>query len=284
MSGTSYLLPIDGSEESRSTSYLAWELAKQTGARVVAQHVIDTAAVWRLLSYERAGFIGSGVYMEAREQITSALNSIAEALMLSFTSQIEGQSLEFETHIDEGDPAAEIARRAKEHDMVIVTERRGNSAADGQRLFEKLAATCSCPVLVIGNSTKRWSKMRIFVNEEMTESNNIAALYRLATMLGLPAEVYVDATLSCDVSPLDLGGWAPALGVRSITRGSMEELTAMASEDILLVVSLDTVSGRDHSRLRERLCNFLDQSDENGLLLWTRKQSVSFPKRLKLAS
>lgn len=287
MNGTSYLVSIDGSEESRSASFLAWELAKQTGARIVAQHVIDTAAVWRLLSYDRAGFIGSGVYMEAREKINSALYAIAESLMLSYTSQIEGQSLEFETCIDEGDPATEIARRAKDHDMVIVTHRRGARADESNRLFEKLSATCCCPVLVIGNSQKRWSKMRIFVSAEMIEAKSIAALYRLAGMLGLPAEIYIDSTVpSADAGRLELGGWAPALGVRSIVRSSMEETIATAPEDILLVVSLDTVAGQDVSRLKTRLCNFLDQSEENGLLLWTHthKKAKTSSERFKLAS
>lgn len=284
MSGTSYLLSVDGSEESRSASYLVWELAKQTEARVVAQHVIDTAAVWRFLSYDRAGFIGSGLYMEAREKITSALYSIAEALMLSYTSQIDGQSLEFETYIDEGDPATEIARRAKNHDMVIITHRRRDSIADGYRMFERLAETCSCPVMVVGNAAKRWTKMRIFVNAKLSSPDNIYCLYQLATMLGLPVEVYFDSSVSSsDADRFDLGGWSPALGVRSIERSSFDETIASAPGDILLVVSADLLSGTDAPGFRTRLRSFLDQSsDENGLLLWTQKPASQ--RKLRLAS
>ena len=127
MNGTSYLLAIDGSEESRNAANFTWELASQSGARVTAQHVVDTQAAWRFLSHDRAGFVGSGVYMEAREKITDALYAIAESIMLSYTCQIDSRALEYETYIDSGDPATEITRRAQQHDLVVMGLHDGRS-------------------------------------------------------------------------------------------------------------------------------------------------------------
>ncbi|MBP9811500.1 universal stress protein, partial [bacterium] len=77
MKTRSYLLAIDGSQASRSAAQFAWDLAKQTSSKVVAQHVVDTAEIWRFLAYDLAGFIGSGLYMDARERITEVMYSIA---------------------------------------------------------------------------------------------------------------------------------------------------------------------------------------------------------------
>ncbi|HMX46016.1 MAG TPA: universal stress protein, partial [Candidatus Obscuribacter sp.] len=102
MNGPSYLLTIDGSAESRSAAYFAWELARQTEARVAAQHVVDTRAIWQFLSYDLPGFIGSGVYLDAKERITEVMKSVAESLMLAYTSQVSELSDNHETYIDEG--------------------------------------------------------------------------------------------------------------------------------------------------------------------------------------
>lgn len=277
MNGTSYLLSIDGSEESRAASYLVWELAKQTGARVVAQHVIDTAAVWRFLSYDRAGFIGSGLYMEAREKIASALYSIAEGLMLSYTSQIEGQSVPFETCIDEGDPATEIARRAEEHDLVVIAYSRRNFTVGA--MFEKLLGICQCPILILGSNVKQWSEMRVFINKDVLSEKTVSYQYQFGTTLGIPTQVYLDSTVSqSDAERFNLGGWSSALGVRSIERSSLEGLIASAPENILLLTPADLLVGQKGAGLRR----FLEQSEGNGLLIWDQEQFRR--KNLKLAS
>lgn len=282
MSGTSYLLSIDGSEESRLASYFAWELAKETGARVVAQHVVDTTAVWQLLSYGQSGFIGSGIYMEARETITAALASIAEALMLSYTSQIDGQSLQFETIIDEGDPLTEIIKRAPEHDLVIIARHRRDIIAN-PKWFEKLVQACQCSILIFGSADKRWSEMRIFIEKDLECQKDVSSLYQFGTMLGLPARVFIDTTvLQSAEKRFELGGWSQALGVRSIERSSLDELIGSAPEDALLAVSSNLLAGQGSAEYRSRLLRFLDQSKGSGLLIWDKKQLCR--PRLRLAS
>jgi nucleotide-binding universal stress UspA family protein len=272
MNGTSYLLALDGSAESRTAAHFAWELAAQTGASVVAQHVIDTAAAWQFLSYDRPGFIGSGVYMEAREQISSALRSIAEALMLSYCTQVQGRSITAKSHIDEGDPACEIVRRAADHDLVIIGHRSGPRQ---ERLYETLVKTCPCPVLVVGGSALQWSKVQMFVTDEIASAKSMQGIYHLGTALGLISEVYIDAKADqTDSEDLTLGGWSSAFGVRLFEHSTLKKLIETAPDDVLLVVPSELTSGYFGSRYRVLLRTFLGSSQRRALLFWREKAAA----------
>ncbi|MBX9695925.1 MAG: universal stress protein [Cyanobacteria bacterium] len=283
MNGTSYLLAINGTAQSRAAAYFTWVLAEQSGARVVAQHVVDTAAVWRFLSYDRAGFIGSGLYLEAREQIAASMFSIAETIMLSYSSQCAGQPLDCGNFIDEGDPATEISRRAEEHDMVIIGHQLRRSNVGGPRMYEKLAETCPCPILVVGNAAQQWSKIRMFIDSDFASSADVPGIFQLGETLGLPIEIYIDTTVArVDADRFSVGGWSRALGVQSIERGSFKELFASVPEDVLMVVSADILTGQDKTTYSADLRAFLDQSERHALLLWTDRKIQN--KTLKLAS
>lgn len=283
MNGTSYLLAIDGSAESRSAAYFAWELARRTGARVVAQHVVDTQAAWRFLSYDRAGFIGSGLYMDAREQITAAMYSIAEALMVSYGSQIEGQSIEFENCLDEGDPATEIVRRSRNHDLVIVGHNGRDSSPVRYGMFERLTDLCTCPILVVGAGVEQWSKMQVFINSDVSYRSDISGICDLGSTLGLPTEICFDPDVDqVDADKSSRGDWSGVLDVRSIERGNFKELINSAADDVLLVVPKGIVGGKKIVGYSAYLRAFLSQSGKRGLLLWNHNHTSD--DAIKLAS
>jgi len=269
MTSQSYLLPLDGSKESQTAAYFAWELASCTGSSITAQHVVDTPAVWRFLAHDLAGFVGSGLYLDARERIIETMRSVAEALMLSYSSQIDGQSLESEQIIDEGDPATEIARRAHNHDLVILGYHEKRRAARSLHLFQKLGASCPCPILIVRNTTKSWSKMQILASGTMADSKSIAQMYQRGTMLAVPIEVYLDHELSpAEKERFAMGGWSSALGVHSIQQGDFNHLISTAPSDTLLLVSSESLDGQYAARFSARLKAFLEASDQRALLLW----------------
>lgn len=281
MDGASFLLPIDGSEESLSAAQFAWELAQKSGAKVAAQHVIDTTAIWRFLKYDRAGFVGSGVYIDAREQIAGSMRTLAESLMLSYSTQSAGRAIVSETYIDEGDPATEIAARATEHDLVIVGCHSRRYAPRRQRLYEKLAAICPCPILVVRKTPHSWSRMQVMVTDDIAKAESYSSIYQIGTLLGLPTEVYLDVEgADVDTDRVTLGGWSPAFGVRSVEHANFKEMITSAPHDALLAVSADCVSGQYAAQYRARIRAFVDQSDCRALLLWRSPASSHLIQRL----
>lgn len=268
MSGTSVLVAIDGSEESREAAYFAWNLTKQSDTCVVAQHVVDSTGVWRFLSYDLAGFIGSGLYMEAREQMINAMYLIGEGIMMAYASQANGIGCQFETCIDDGDPASEIARRAVNHDLVIVGLHRRCDSFNRPRMFERLSEICSCPVLVVQKTKRPWSRMQVFITEEIAYCESVTDLYQLSTILGTTFDFYFDQTISED-QLLSISDWSPGIGARSMENGDFSQLTNTAADDVLIVVSATEASER-----RGEIRDFLSKSDRRALLIWPNQTTI----------
>ncbi len=199
MKHPSYLLALDGTTESMTAAYFAWDLAKKTGARVVAQHVVNARDIWHFLRPKSAGFIGSGPYVAAFEQIANGLREIAEALMLSYRAQVETQGIDFATYIDEGDLVAEICKRAKDHDLLIIGHRMlapSTSKRDNDySLCEELADICPCPMLMVSGRHKNWTTMRVRVANADTNISSVDSLNNFVKSLGLNLKIELPSTM-----------------------------------------------------------------------------------------
>ncbi len=283
MNTGSYLLALDGSQASRSAALLAWQLASLTNSKVDAQHVVDTAEIWRFLSYDLAGFIGSGPYMDAKERIAQIMRGIAEALMLSYSSQAGGQFQSFDTFIDEGDPACEISKRAVDYDLVILGYHARTSNSRRKVLFEELAKVCPCPLLVVRDVAKRWSKMQIFITGDIASPETVASIFRVGALLAMPVEVLLDSgdatVMAAEPERFSMGGWSSAFGVNLVRPASFKEVTSAADDDVLLVVSADAIDSAHDTLARTRLKKFIQGSASRALLLWRDHAASSSSKR-----
>lgn len=200
MKHKSYLLAIDGSLESKAAANLAWSLAKQTGARVVAQHVVNTRDTWRFLRPKSPGLIGSSPYIEAFENVTKGLRSIAEALMTSYRAQAEGQNINFETYIDEGDLVTEICHRAKDHDLLILGHGKNtNLGAEHNNVYsvcEELSEFSPIPLLFVMAESNPWQKMHVTIASTRTDPSIIESLSEFGQELGLSAQLHISSSIS----------------------------------------------------------------------------------------
>jgi len=197
MKNNSYLLALDGSVEARAAAFLAWNLAKQTGARVDAQHVINVRDTWRYLRPKSAGFIGSGPYMEEFRRVSDGLRSVAEELMISYRAQVEGQNIDFSSHLDEGDLVTEICKRARKHDLLIIGHRKSPKVGQSgdYSLCEELAGICSCPMLVVTTSCAQWNKMCIHIENTKVDLRAIERLSKFAEKLALSMKLHISSSI-----------------------------------------------------------------------------------------
>jgi nucleotide-binding universal stress UspA family protein len=198
MKSNSYLLALDGSVESRAAAYLAWNLAKKTGARIVAQHVINVRDTWQFLRPKSAGFIGSGPYMEAFQRVTEGLRSVAEALMASYQAQVEGQNINFATHIDEGDLVSEITKRAKEHDLLIMGHRKSTKTRElgDYSLCEELAGLCPCPMLLVTANCDHWKKICVIIENVKVDLRALEKLSEFGKKIGLSMKLHISSSIA----------------------------------------------------------------------------------------
>jgi nucleotide-binding universal stress UspA family protein len=271
MKTTSYLIVLDGSAESLAAAHTAWSLAAETGARVDAQYVVDTDAIWRFLSFERPGLVGSGVFIEARDKITAVMTALAETVMLSFRTQMEGRCVEFETFIDKGVPEDEVAARAAHYDLAICAYHAPSTHGSGgaHSLAEKLAEKCSCPVLAVRSLAYGWSKLELFLTGGLANDAAIKEIYSMAAWMGMSAEVILSPeTMKVDPDTYMLGGWSRAFGVDMVRSGSLKDLIDKAADDSILVVGAEQLSGHCDEPRRELVREYLEASEKRAVLFW----------------
>ncbi len=210
--------------------------------------------------------------MDAKERITQIMRGIAEALMLSYSSQAGGQVQSFDTFIDEGDPAGEISKRAVDYDMVILGYHARTSNSRRKVLFEELAKVCPCPLLVVRDVAKRWSKMQIFITRDLASEETVASIFQVGALLAMPVEVLLDSrdatVMAIEPERFSMGGWSSALGVNLVRPASFKEVTSAADDNVLLVISAEAFDSARDTLARTRLQKFLQGSAGRALLLW----------------
>jgi nucleotide-binding universal stress UspA family protein len=193
MDKISILLALSGTKQSYTAAQMAWRLSDQLNASVTAQHVVDTYTAWSLLGNDVPGLIGSGPYVEAYDTTCVSLRSIGQKLALKYESMSGSQKIKSDCIVEEGDPVAEICRRAADHDLVIMGHRpaRTNDRFHGMRssIAEDLANHCPRPLMVIQDESKIWTKMKILVSAEHLNIGFIVAAIETAKMLRLSPEI-----------------------------------------------------------------------------------------------
>ena len=116
-----------GTPLAKVAAELAISLARGLEASITAQFVVDPQLIFELEGFSGRGLCGSGVFIEAEQQIIVPLVNLGESLLMSFTALAEGQDVSVRQFIDIGDSAREIAQRAADSDVVILAGTHANS-------------------------------------------------------------------------------------------------------------------------------------------------------------
>jgi nucleotide-binding universal stress UspA family protein len=274
MKRISILLSIDGSAESRSAAHIAWQLARQTESSITAQYVVDSAAVWKFLSYSSAGFIGSGPYMEANSQINEALRSIADSVLLSYNSQAEGQGIHNCSYIDEGDIVNSICDRAKEHDLVVI----GHSAGRENDIFLELGKICPCPVLIIQKNTTRWSRICVLLTDETVNEDTIWDISEFGNALGLSTELYLHSSSGKEQTLVWANRLACLRGLPVVAIRHAYDGYVMGAETVLVV----PIDNKTRATANEAIKTYLSM-DNPAIVLWPAEMAIEENQPTKLA-
>lgn len=198
MSTKSYLLALDGSQESLFAAEISWKLASTNQAKVLAQTVIDSQSLWQIVGKDSPGFIGTGPYLAAHEVIHGTLKNIADTLLNAYEARARGQGIESECVMDEGNVLDEIVRRAKDHLIVVVGHRPARADRKNTRqswfqsysLAEHLAYECPRPLLIVQEKCSPWKTARLIISEDTFDSSALAIFNEFANSLQLAQEVY----------------------------------------------------------------------------------------------
>lgn len=197
MSEKSILLGLDGSAQCRYAAELAWAMSKTGEMRVDAQHVVDSLASWDFLSFDIAGFIGSGPYFEAHDVMRTTLMSVGQNLVDVYRTLALQYSVEGEAYLDEGATIREICLRAKDHSLVVLGHQSSGmqSPDEDQRKFprrsiaETLTQYCPVPLLVMQDRCRLWTKSRLLLGPSVVPPELLKSYFAFGKELGLETSV-----------------------------------------------------------------------------------------------
>lgn len=207
MSQFSILYGLSGSEASKQAAEVAWRIAGNCGGKVDAQHVIDSRAIWELLRNDKPGFIGSGPYVAAYDEMSKHLRSIADKLSVKYRALTEEQSIAGETFIEEGNPIELVSKRAKSYDLVVVGQQpRAPLGTEDRKHYvrfavaEGLAHECPTALLVVQDQVETWTSLTILVSVDHLNYQFMETCLDFACLLGVSPKVVALDSGMVDVS------------------------------------------------------------------------------------
>ena len=160
----SVIVFIDGSPEASVASDFAMSLARARNDDVVAQMVVDSDSVLRLTGYRgHAGLCGSGVFLDAYEQIVNIVRSVFDALLMSFTARAEGLGLEVKSFVDTGDVESVLRDRIAEQDCVLVLP--GTDSMQSSVSSFKFG----CPTIMVKKPQGQSTELTVVADDEWTQ-------------------------------------------------------------------------------------------------------------------
>lgn len=262
MSVNSVLLVLDGTAQCLKAAEFIWELAQGSVIRVNAQFVVDSPGIWEFLNYDLPGFIGSGPYLNAHENIRNEVNSLGETLIDVYKTRAESVGVQGDAFIDEGNPVREISRRAQDHDLVVIGNRTSgitSIAADRRRrprysLAENLAINLQQPLLIVQDSSRIWNGIDVYVNASHEFRNILDACCALADWQSADINVF-----SCREDTEDIDG-------QMKLHEYLEVLRCRYLETKLHLIDTDvqSVKGQVDSRAHLNNLAVLSAFDKNG--------------------
>ncbi len=236
MSQFSILYGLSGSEASKQAAELAWKVAELSCGRVDAHHVIDSRAVWELLRNDKPGFIGSGPYVAAYDELTKQLRSIADKLCQKYEACTEEKAIAGQIFIEEGNPIELISKKSKNYDLVVVGHQPRDAMGTGARrhyvrfaVAEGLAHECPTALLVLQGEVEEWKSLTVLVSVDHLNYKFIEACIKFAGLMKIaPKVVALDSGVNempADKFAADLKKALPDLADISVERFDVSGMT-----------------------------------------------------------
>lgn len=211
MSKHSIMVALNGSEQSRHAAELAWFLAQKLDATVTAEHVIDTRSTWEILRSDTPGFIGSGPYVLAYDQLVQSLRSLSDKLCTKYEAMADGAGVKGSVEVKEGNPVSILAKDGLEHNLVVLGHvPSGTRAIERERshyvrhsIAAGVAHECSVPVLIVQSKPTNWEVMSIVSEIDHINVSYIRSCLKLALLLGLRPRLEFWGTGKREEKPAD---------------------------------------------------------------------------------
>jgi len=147
----SLLVPLDGSEYSRSAVETAVEMAKRCGSTLHGLHVVDIRLLEGPFLRDLSASMGFVPYSEYQSSVTRALEDRGKLCLESFGNKCEKAGVPYETRLVTGAVVSKICEEAELADLVVIGQKGENAKySDGAlgSTVERVIRRSSKPLLL----------------------------------------------------------------------------------------------------------------------------------------
>jgi nucleotide-binding universal stress UspA family protein len=186
------LVPLDGSEHSRSALEYAQWLAEKFDGTLFGQHVIDTISIEGTFFHDVSGSLGFEPYLDFSTKMREILEDRGKNILEAFVDSCRAKGVRHQTFLDMGLIANEICERSKVADLVVVGHRGINEEFSTGLLgstAEAITRKCPRPVFVSTRKFKIVESPMLAYDGSQRASTAMESAAEFCTRLKLPLTV-----------------------------------------------------------------------------------------------
>ena len=186
------LVPLDGSDHSRSALEYALWMAAKFGGTLFGQHVIDTISIEGTFFHDISGSLGFEPYLDFSTKMREVLEERGKAILDEFSQRCGQKGIRHETFLDMGIIPNEICERAKVADLVVLGHRGINEGFSTGLLggtAEIVTRKSPRPVFVSTKTFKELERPLLAYDGSQRASSAMESAAEFCSQLRLPLTV-----------------------------------------------------------------------------------------------
>ncbi len=156
------LVPVDGSDYSRSAVETAIEMAKRCGSTLHGLHVVDIRLLEGPFLRDLSSSMGFVPYSDYQSSVSQALEERGKVCLDSFSSECEKAGVPFETKLLTGTVVSKICDEAELADLVVIGKKGENAKYSDDALgstVERVVRRSEKPMLLTAEKLRELRKL-----------------------------------------------------------------------------------------------------------------------------
>lgn len=186
------LVPLDGSEHSKTALDYALWLAEKFGGTVFGQHVIDTVSIEGTFFHDISGSLGFEPYLDFSTKMREVLEERGKSILTEFSRRSAQKGIRHESFLDIGIIPNEICERAKTADLVVLGHRGVNEGFSTGLLggtAESVTRKAPRPVFVSTKTFREIQRPLLAFDGSQRASSAMESAAEFCSQLRLPLTV-----------------------------------------------------------------------------------------------
>lgn len=167
-------LVIDGTSETALALQTALILAAASPKILNAFALIDGNKLLKSTGFSGpGGLAGSGVFMQAYEQMLAAMIELSESLMESLTARTDEEKVNLNAQVLVGTPVEILTEKLSANTVLVMGANQSNFD-----LAKAVSAKVQCPILMVASSPERVPQVTLMTGRNTAELNEVIEIIR----------------------------------------------------------------------------------------------------------